>query len=136
MSRKMMRVFRGERPILPHGMFATDPGDFGRGIYFTTALPRARAIAGTAGKVVKMVMDVSEFLLIDMGEAYRIADAYGTVDKKFTVEEKMRNAQAMRDELVAEGFKGLIAVRKDRAGRVMEREVVQYVFERELRGDA
>jgi len=98
-------VFRGVLPEQPGKGFASDPGDFGRGRYWTTSGQRAEAIAGKEA-VEPGTVKLDNPLILDTDEAYDLAEKYGTV----TGEARMEGSQKLTDDMLAAGYDGIIVV--------------------------
>lgn len=136
-AKKGIPVSRGIRPALASRPFVSDPGDLGRGIYYTTNYHRARCY----GEVQKSVIVFSNPLVLSVDDAYALADKYQTVRIEpdmalveqlkqqgkrwadYEQEQRLRNAEKMTQDLLAQGFDGLISVS---TGRRVELEIVDY----------
>lgn len=118
------QLWRGEAAVKKDKPFASDPGDFGRGVYYSTSGVRARCY----GSVCKQhEVTLKKPLVLTMDEAYELADHYETVSlKKSSVErivaaggknqeiqqQRLVNAGRMSEHLMAAGYDGLVAVRQ------------------------
>lgn len=121
-----MPVNRGVRPIRSERGYATDPGDFGRGIYYDTSFHRAKSY----GKVATSILKLKNPLVLTAKEAYALAEWFHTVKLDDDVihrlatqarsegkrpedtirEELVRNAKAMTDWMLSSGHDGLAAI--------------------------
>lgn len=89
--------------------FAHDPGDFGRGVYWTSSCARAKCY----GKSLKRaVIKLQSALVLSVSDAYALAAKYGTVGPQFSMDQKLANASRMTEELKAQGYDGLVSVRR------------------------
>jgi hypothetical protein len=128
-----IEVRRGERKRSHNKPFATDVGDFGRGVYYTSNYHQAR----TYGSVTKSVLKLKNPLVLTVDEAYKLSDQYQTVrlsdeehmalynkfgrDRTSIVQAKMlENAEKFTKDMIAKGHDGLIVIHKGRL------EIVDY----------
>src|SRR5262249_17339974 len=117
-----MTVYRSERPRVEGALYASDPGDLGRGKYYTTEPARAQAMGGVQTTA---QLQMQNPLILDMEDAYKLADQYQTV--RGTPEARLAGAQYITEALRAQGYDGLVAVRRDRkTGEVREMEIVDF----------
>lgn len=125
------------RPKLP---YQTDPGDFGRGIYYTTNYYHALQYAkGERDKVSKEVIKFENPLVLDADEAYALANKYETIvqdvskapedldsfkawikKNPYTPEVKLKNAERLTRDMIDQGYDGLIVIQRERL------EIVDY----------
>lgn len=109
--------------------YASDPGDFGRGIYYTTSRARARAYGGE--NLIKQNIKLKNPLILDDKSAYDLAAGqYSTVGPAHTMEERMKNAERFTRDLIDMGYDGVVSVRKKSrytsGGPPTELEVVDF----------
>lgn len=112
-------LYRGENEpgLMGNREYAHDPGDFGRGIYWTTELAQAKCY----GKVRKARVSLSNPLYLTAEEAYDLADKeYGSTVHGFPAD-RLRKAEHMTLDLLRKGYDGLVVQHKN--GRL---EVVDY----------
>lgn len=116
------RGIKRKRINLP---FASDPGDFGRGIYYTTNYHNAKAY----GPVEKSILKLQNPIVLSVEEAYQLADKYHTVhlpndNVKRTTQEMLAqlvtNAETMTRAMISQGYDGLVAIHRGRL------EIVDY----------
>lgn len=127
-ARKGIIAYRGEPPpeYKRGKVFISDPGDFGRGIYYTTLKARAKAVAGEA-HVTQKEIEFDNPFIIDYGEAYAtLVQDYNTLGHGIDLEARLRNCKRLTIDMLNKGYDGLIAVRKDKTGKVVELEIVDY----------
>lgn len=106
-------LFRG---IKPKGATPSDPGDLGVGEYYSSSYYRAKEY----GTVVEKRIILSNPLILAEEEAYeRIADKYNTIIG--TLAQRKLGAIKATEDLIKQGFDGLVSVRNDQL------EVVIYV---------
>ncbi len=131
------RLHRGERPKRVDQVFASDPGDFGRGLYYTTSQARARQYGPVLTKIIKL----QNPLILSDAEAYQLSEEYETVKlnertiieifdrvdrelmQRAVTAKLLENAQKMTDALKSQGFDGLVSIRSMGHG---ELEVVKF----------
>lgn len=122
-----LQVYRGTRKTTKP--FASDPGDFGRGIYYATRFH----VAKHYGVVTKSVIKLSNPLILTVAEAYRLADFYQTVrlpDEEWRElwvtlrqigrghflnaiqERQLQNAERFTRDMLAKGHDGLVVIHK------------------------
>ena len=124
-------VKRGQKDFLKHP-FSSDPGDFGRGIYYDTNYQRAK----TYGNVEISVIKLKNPIVLTDEEAYNLSDKFRTVRLSNDDYEKigkeigfgpkkrierlnaqtqqlLKNAQAMTDFLLSQGYDGLVSIHKN-----------------------
>lgn len=104
------RLWRGtkERP--------SDPGDIGQGTYYTTHFARAKNYGKAEGHEVAL----KNPLVLSEGEAYALADKYGTITGDPTRPgigagpefPRMLGAERMSKEISAQGHDGIVMVRR------------------------
>jgi len=113
--------------------YSSDPGDFGRGIYYDTSYHRA---ASYGRDVEKIVLKFKNPLVVTAKEAYKLSDKFGTVrltDDKWeelarslgligpnkrqgprihdvVVKELLKNAENMTKTMLRNGHDGLIVI--------------------------
>jgi hypothetical protein len=95
----------------------SDPGDFGRGIYWSTVKERAECYAQDG--LLHEELFFSNPLIISCGKAYDMGIAYGTVGPKVNDDHRMLAAHTTLWLLLL-GYDGLFSVRDD------ETEIVDY----------
>lgn len=125
-AREGLRLYRGQRSIQPGREYASDPGDLGRGIYYTSFKARARGY----GEVTQQQVTFSNPLVLSEKEAYTLADQYQTVridPPEEMIQQAMKtgvrfdwpaqervlrlaNAERMTRDILAKGHDGLIVV--------------------------
>jgi hypothetical protein len=114
-----IKVYRGIGRS--RGDFASDPGDLGRGVYYSTAYARAKCYA-SAGLETKVITFKNPLILL-VEEAYELSDKYGgTCFQGLSVEQKLKNAEAMTLDLLSKGYDGLLSCNE----RMGEIEVVDF----------
>ena len=120
--------------------YSSDPGDLGRGVYYTVTKARAK----TYGKVRRTRLIFDNPVVLSMSDAYELAGTYGTVQPPEDIQEqiiemkmqdpsidvpamiealRMKAATEMTMDLLELGHDGLIAVQ---IGRAREIEIVDY----------
>jgi len=117
-------VRRGTRPFKKGKEYSTDTGDFGRGIYYTTNYYQAKQY----GEISKSILKLQNPLIIDSQEAYQLSNKYNTVVipdeeilniinqygkddlEKKREEIKMRNAQQLTQDMLDDGYDGLVVI--------------------------
>lgn len=110
-------VRRGEKPRLAGRAYATDAGDFGRGIYYSTHYHRAKSY----GPVTKSVIKFSNPLVLTAEESYALANQFHTVilpeedlvalrSPKQRESRLLANAEALTRYMLSQGHDGLIVV--------------------------
>jgi hypothetical protein len=108
-----------------------DPGDFGRGVYFTTA----RCRAGCYGAPFRMCLALRNPLILTCEEAYaQIADRFGTISGaafdprggagEFTP--RALRAGEATSALQAAGYDGLVVINEGRRRGGSELELVKF----------
>jgi SPP1 gp7 family putative phage head morphogenesis protein len=130
-------MYRGQRPKIEGREYSSDPGDFGRGVYYSTSAVRAKQY----GAISKTIVVLHNPLILTDRQAYDLSDQYKTVRlpeseieaiakstprgqiHQAIVKRQLDNAQRMRDDLVAKGYDGLVSVRSSGRG---ELEVVVF----------
>ena len=114
-------VRRGTRPLRVNKPYASDPGDFGRGIYYSTNWYHARSYATRDEDVAKSIIKFNNPLVLSDEEAYNLADKFGTInlpdeDWKLPYEQRIHkllaNAENMTRYMLKLGHDGLISVKK------------------------
>jgi len=108
--------------------YASDPGDFGRGIYYDTNYYRAK----TYGEVIKSILKLTNPIVLSSGEAYEIAEKFQTVrlnddwytqnNSQDSMRARLNNAQKMTEFFLNQGYDGLASV-NTRMGSI---EIVDY----------
>jgi len=106
-----MTVYRGVRPKLPGKEYASDPGDFGRGIYYTTNKSMARAY-GIDKKIETIKLELKNPLQLTEEEAYDLAEKYNTLGHGVDEATRIKNAERMTKDLLAQGYDGIISTDK------------------------
>lgn len=116
-------VRRGSKPFKKGKPYASDVGDFGRGVYYSSNYHLAKQY----GNVSKLTIKFANPLILNGDESYQLADKYKTVNlsdeetleiiKEFGVKSreevekrKLENAQKLTDYMLKNGHDGLIAV--------------------------
>ncbi len=100
-----INVYRG---VHPRGR-ASDPGDFGRGIYYSTS----KSIAECYGEVKRFKLKFANPLILDEKRAYRLgAGIFNTIGNNPHVEESRRkkNCERMARYLLGKGYDGLVSM--------------------------
>lgn len=121
---KGMKVYHGELPLRKGEKVATDAGDLGRGIYYSSSESVARAHAGKKNVTVKNLV-ISRPLIISEADAYSIlVEEYKTVNAP-TMEDRISEAQKLTDDMIAQGYDGLVSVRLMKDG-TRQYEIVDY----------
>ncbi len=111
-----IKVWRGvKRP----GEAPSDPGDLGKGTYYSTMRARAKSYGHT---LTREIITLENPLVLTAKKAYELADKYKTV--RGTQDERHAGATQMTKDLKARGYDGLIAISNYRD--VTELEVVDY----------
>jgi hypothetical protein len=113
-----LQVYRGQREKGGRE-YASDAGDLGRGIYYTTS----RARASCYGTVSEHVVIFENPMVVSVETAYNIACAYG-VFSPHGGPPKIDGATVMTEAMLAFGYDGLASVRTI-AGET-EIEIVDY----------
>jgi hypothetical protein len=121
-------VRRGIRKIFWEREYISDPGDFGRGIYYDTNYHRAK----TYGEVTKSILKLTNPIVLSSSEAYEIAEKFQTVrltddwytqnNSQDSMQARLNNAQKMTEFLLNQGYDGLASV-NTRMGSI---EIVDY----------
>lgn len=121
-------VRRGIRKIFCSREYTSDPGDFGRGVYYDTNYHRAK----TYGEVTKSILKLTNPIVLSSGEAYEIAEKFQTVrlnddwytqnNSQDSMQARLSNAQKMTEFLLNQGYDGLASV-NTRMGSI---EIVDY----------
>jgi len=116
--------------------FKSDPGDFGRGVYYTTDYKQA--LYGYGGgdpeKVVKTLIKFKNPLVLTVDEAYELSDEYETVnqqtpkellnwfkddkekwerwhaDNPYDIDVRLKNAERLTMDMLKKGHDGLIVI--------------------------
>ena len=101
------KVFRGDRETRMSSKYATDPGDLGAGIYYTTSRSYAAAYAGKRGILSEKTINLENPLVLNSDEAVALASRYRTVEGK-TIEERILGANRMTADLQIKGYDGLV----------------------------
>ena len=109
-------VRRGFRKIFCEREYISDPGDFGRGIYYDTNYHRAK----TYGEVAKSILKLTNPIVLSSGEAYEIAEKFQTVrlhddwyaqnNSQDSMQARINNAQKMTEFLINQGYDGLASI--------------------------
>jgi hypothetical protein len=109
-------VRRGIRKIFWEREYISDPGDFGRGIYYDTNYHRAKAY----GEVTKSILKLTNPIVLSSSEAYEIAEKFQTVrlhddwytqnNSQDSMQARLINAQRMTEFLLNQGHDGLASV--------------------------
>jgi hypothetical protein len=109
-------VRRGFRKIFCERDYLSDPGDFGRGIYYDTNYHRAK----TYGEVAKSILKLTNPIVLSSSEAYEIAEKFQTVrlhddwytqnNSQDSMQARLNNAQRMTEFLINQGYDGLASV--------------------------
>ncbi len=122
-AREGLCVWRGEATIRVSKEFASDVGDFGRGIYYTTE----KITAACYGIPKQFLLSFWNVCVLDVEEAYRIADEFGTIhltseqeifwqnlprETRTRTRTKMRleNAEKFTQKMIENGYAGLIVI--------------------------
>jgi hypothetical protein len=93
----------------------SDPGDFGQGTYHTTTKVRAKQY----GELTQQTVTLQNPLVLTDEAAYDLSTQYGTIsgvagkDGAGPMDQRALRAAEMTKALQAQGYDGLIAVRKD-----------------------
>jgi hypothetical protein len=109
-------VRRGIHKTFWEREYISDPGDFGRGIYYDTNYHRAK----TYGEVTKSVLKLTNPIVLSSSEAYEIAEKFQTVrlnddwytknNSQDSMRARLSNAKKMTEFLLNQGYDGLAAV--------------------------
>jgi hypothetical protein len=109
-------VRRGFRKIFCERDYISDPGDFGRGIYYDTNYYRAK----TYGEVTKSILKLTNPVVLSNGEAYEIAEEFQTVrlndnwyeqnNFEDSMKARLSNARRMTEFFLNQGYDGLASV--------------------------
>lgn len=124
-------VYRGERPRNGK-VYSSDPGDLGRGIYYTTSWHRARSYATSDALVKKSLVRFCNPLILTIAQAYDLSDQFHTVRLPDDELERIRlpaardaklieNAERLTQHLLSQGHDGLISIDRNH-----QLEVVDY----------
>jgi hypothetical protein len=108
--RKGMKLYRGVSERM------SDPGDFGRGIYYSTSMAEAKQY----GKLTEHALKLNNPLVLTVEDAYLLADRFGTISGKpgkpvgivagGTIADRMAAAQNMTDDIIANGYDGVVVI--------------------------
>lgn len=101
-----MPVFRAVNTAV-NRPYATDPGDFGRGIYWTTSEARAKSYGKT---IERRVLVLANPKVLMVSEAYDLATEYGTVGPNLSTEVRLKNSQRLTNDLVSQGYDSLVSI--------------------------
>ena len=109
-------VRRGIRKAFWSREYISDPGDFGRGIYYDTNYYRAK----NYGEVTKGILKLTNPIVLSSSEAYEIAEKFQTVrlhddwytqnNSQDSMQARLINAQRMTEFLLNQGYDGLASV--------------------------
>jgi 8-oxo-dGTP pyrophosphatase MutT (NUDIX family) len=103
------KLYRGQREMQMNRGYASDPGDFGRGVYWTSDIHRAKAY----GKLITQVVKLSNPIYLTVEQAYDLGEQdYGNLVRGETAD-RLKKAEAMTLDLLAKGYDGLVAKHPD-----------------------
>lgn len=105
----------------PGKEYASDAGDFGRGIYYTTSKARARVYSADK-KIETFELELKNPLQLSEEEAYKLAEKYNTLGHGVDEKTRLKNAERMTRELLDQGHDGLIATSE----RIGTKEIVDF----------
>lgn len=108
-------VYRGIRPKYEK-VFASDPGDFGRGVYWTTSKARAKSYSSN---IITARIVFNNPLILTVNEAYDLADHYNTINE-IDIDKRIKNAEIFTRDMLSFGFDGLISIRLTRKHKYKE----------------
>jgi len=104
-----MEMYRGEgvnAEAKQERGFASDPGDYGRGEYWTDS----QAFASNYGTVRKTVIELRNALRLDPNEMVRlIRDEYGMTKAWLPQRERIAAAERFTRDMLAKGYDGIAA---------------------------
>lgn len=122
---KGMYVWRGVNTQPKNEVYNSDPGDLGRGIYYTTSNTRACAY----GVVHKYKVRFKNPLVLSVEDAYELADSFHTIRLtpqqevtvrlsstdpteriKLRMELRLNNSHKMTEAMLEQGHDGLAAI--------------------------
>ena len=112
---------RGIKEFRKNLPYSNDPGDFGRGIYYTTSKARAKAYGKTFSTVIKF----NNPLVLSVNQAYDLADNYGTIANMRNGKEALNGAETMTKTMLSKGYDGLIAINRN---LLMKKDSEGYYF--------
>lgn len=110
-------VNRGIKPHRASVPYTSDPGDFGRGIYYSTNWHRARSYATSEKDVEKSVIKFKNPAVLTDHEAYKISERFHTIvlsDEEFKaikgyqerIQKLLDNALEMINYMIGQGYDG------------------------------
>ena len=99
-------LHRGERTNKPGCEFASDPGDFGRGIYWTTTKVRAFQYGEVRTEKVRFESPA----VMSLEDAYRLCDQFNCIGHGVSQEQRLLNCEALTKFMLAKGYDSLIAI--------------------------
>jgi len=119
-AKRGIKVYRGTRRN--KGEFISDPGDFGRGIYYSTS----KSIAKCYGQVEESIIRFKNPFVMNYNEAYEcVAEQWDTLHG--SNKKRIRNAEQLTFDMLIAGYDGFVAVGVgmfDKKGIILE--VVDY----------
>lgn len=116
-------LYRGTK----EGRKPSDPGDFGKGPYYTSKYYRAKCY----GDVKKEILKFKNPLVLTANKAYDIAQKYGTIHGK----DRHKAAERMARGIMRAGYDAIISVTENELGRgTTELEVVDFRQRERTRG--
>jgi hypothetical protein len=103
-----MEMYRGEgvnAELKVERGFASDPGDYGRGEYWTDSME----FASTYGNVRRAVVELNNALRLDPKEMVRlIRDEYGITKAWLPHEQRLAAVERFTREMLANGYDGIV----------------------------
>jgi hypothetical protein len=113
-----MMVWRGVYPHYKAAEYVSDPGDFGRGVYYTTLKSRAKSY----GEVSRYFLQLSNPLVLSVSDAYDLSETFGKIRTR-----TLDQSEAMTLDLIAQGYDGIVSVSIDKErGFRNELEIVDF----------
>ena len=99
-----MNMFRGTGANTNHSKFASDPGDYGRGQYWTDSFDFAQKY----GNVQETLIVLDDILFIPKGFLTRTIREFGTTDLSLGKSVRLSNSQRLTDHFQSIGCKGIL----------------------------
>lgn len=104
-----MKMFRGVPAQRRHQAFASDPGDYGRGTYWSSSEEFAQLYAGDDGQVHCQIIQLQNVLHMSPAEIKRHArEVYRTTRMEDGHEARLQGATKMAADMKASGFDGIV----------------------------
>jgi len=101
-----VKAWRGIRPLRKGQTFASDAGDLGAGIYYSSSKSFAKAY-GAIGKPLQKTLEFKNPIYLTGKEASELGEAYKTV--RAPIKERLIGANKLRQDLLDAGYDGIIA---------------------------